>query len=67
MPGDVGLVSKLLETVFSFFTSEDGFKEMAKRSALKKKKEECRRALIDNRFADLQRLTDELHALASKP
>lgn len=31
MPGDVGLVSKLVETVFSWFVSEDGFREMQSR------------------------------------
>lgn len=28
MPGDVGLVAKVLDTVFSWFTSEDGLAEM---------------------------------------
>lgn len=31
MPGDVGLVAKVLDTVFSWFTSEDGFREMQSR------------------------------------
>jgi len=70
MPGEIqaaGFMAKLAETVFSYFTDEAGYKEMAKRAALRKKKEECRRALLDNRFADLKRLTDELHDLAQKP
>jgi hypothetical protein len=66
MPGDVGLVSKAIETIFSYFTDEDGYKEMAKRAALKKKKEECRRALIENRFVDLARLTAELERLSQQ-
>ena len=31
MPGDVGLVAKLLDTVFSWFTSEQGFAEAKKK------------------------------------
>jgi hypothetical protein len=70
MPGEIqaaGFMAKLAEVVFSYFTDEDGYKEMAKRSALRKKKAECAKALADNRFVDLKRLTDELHALAEKP
>ena len=70
MPGEIqaaGFMAKLAEVVFSYFTDEDGYKEMAKRSALKKKKEECRRALQDNRFVDLARLTAELEQLSNKP
>ena len=66
MAGEVGAVAKVVETVFSWFTDEDGFKEMQKRRRLKAKKEECRRALLDNRFADLTRLTDELQRLADE-
>ncbi len=67
MPGDVGLVAKVVEAVFSWATDEDGLKELVKRRSLKNKKEECRRALLDNRWDDLQRLTNELRDLSSKP
>ena len=66
MPGDAGLVAKAVETVFSWFTDEDGFKEMQKRRKLRAKKEECRQALIDNRFHDLARLTAELERLSNE-
>jgi hypothetical protein len=66
MPGDVGLVAKLVDTVFSWFTDEAGYLEIKKQRAIASKKEECRRALLDNRWADLKRLTDELHRLATK-
>jgi len=66
MPGDVGLVAKLVDTVFSWFTDEAGYLEIKKRRALAAKKEECRRALLDNRWDDLKRLTDELRRLSSE-
>lgn len=66
MPGDVGLVAKLVDTVFSWFTDEAGYLELKKRRALAAKKEECRRALLDNRWADLKRLTDELQRLSDQ-
>jgi len=66
MPGDVGLVSKVVETIFSYFTDEDGFKEALKRKRLKAKKEECKRALAENRFVDLARLTAELERLSNE-
>jgi hypothetical protein len=66
MPGDVGAAAKVLDTIFGWFTDEAGFKEMQKRRALKQKKEECRRALLDNRLDDLKRLTAELVRLSSQ-
>lgn len=67
MPGEVGIVAKLLETLVTKFLDEDQIPELLKRRKLAAKKEECRRALIDNRFDDLRRLTDELRTLADKP
>lgn len=66
MPGDVGLVAKLLDTVFSFFTDENGLREMRKRSLLASKRKECQRALLEHRFDDLRRLTDELQRLSDE-
>jgi hypothetical protein len=64
MPGDVGLVAKTIDTIFGWFVSEDGFKEMQKRRALAAKKEEARHALIDHRWDDLRRITAELERLS---
>ena len=66
MPGDVGLVSKLVETIFSYFTDEDGFKEALKRKRLKAKKEECTLALKEKRYIDLARLSAELERLSNE-
>jgi hypothetical protein len=66
MPGDVGLVAKLADTVFSWFTDEAGYLEIKKRRALASKREECRRALLDHRYVDLARLTDELRRMADQ-
>jgi len=67
MPGDIGLVSALVKEIFSWAVSEEGLKEELLRRKLAKKKAECLKALADNRFDDLHRLSDELHDLASKP
>ena len=64
--GDVGLVAKLVDTVFGWWASESGRLEQQKRNRLRAKKEECRRALLDNRFDDLKRLTDELQRMADE-
>ena len=67
MLGSVGMVAKLLDTLVGAFLDEDKIPEIMKRRTLRAKKEECRKALIDNRFTDLARLTDELRELANKP
>lgn len=64
--GDVGAVAKAVDTIFSWFTSEGGKLEAQKRRALKSKREECRRALLEHRFTDLRRLTDELERLSNQ-
>lgn len=66
MPGDVGLVAKIANTIFSWATSEDGLKEELLRRRLANKKAECLKALADNRWDDLHRATDELRALSTK-
>ena len=65
--GDVGLVAKLVDTVFRFFTNEDGLTEMLKRRRLHAKKLECQKALDEHRWDDLARLTAELERLANEP
>ena len=67
MPGDVGLVAKLADTLIGAFLDEDKIPEIIKRRKLRAKKEECRKALIDNDFDRLRVLTDELRELANKP
>jgi hypothetical protein len=64
MPGDVGLVAKAVDTIASWFLSEDGFNEHRKRRAMQAKKEECRRALMDNDWDRLRKLTLELKRMS---
>lgn len=64
--GDVGLVAKAVDTILGWFTDEAGYLEMQKQRALNVKKEACRKALLDNRFDDLVRLTGELQRLSTK-
>lgn len=63
--GDVGAVAKVIDTIASWLMDEDGYAELKKRRALKAKKEECRRALLDHRWNDLRRLTDELERMSN--
>ena len=67
MPGDVGLIAKLADTIIGAFLDEDKIPEIMKRRKLRAKKEECRIALSENNFDRLRVLTDELRELASKP
>ena len=67
MPGEVGLVAKVIETIISKFLDEDQIPEMVKRWKLKALKEECRRALIDNDWERLAIVTQALRDTASKP
>ena len=69
MADPLGLVQSLIDgtrEVFGWWTDEAGRIEASKRKALRKKREECQRALIDNRFTDLARLTDELRRLSEE-
>jgi len=52
--------------VASWWLDESGRAEMKKRKVLREKKEECRQALLDNRWDDLQRLTAELQRLSTE-
>lgn len=66
IPGAAGAGLTLVEKVFSWWTDEAGRIEIKKRAALRSKKEECKRALIDNRWDDLKHLTDELQRLSTE-
>ena len=67
MPGDVGLVAHAVETIASWFLSEDGYGEFKKRRKLKSKKEEAQRALDQNDWPALKRIVDEFKRLSDAP
>ena len=67
MAGAVGPIATLLDTIIGAFLDEDKIPEILKRRKLRAKKDECKKALIDNRFLDLARLSAELRDLADKP
>lgn len=66
IPEAVGAGLTLAEKVFSWFTDEAGRIEIQKRARLRQKKEECQRALKENRFDDLRRLTAEFERLSNE-
>lgn len=67
MLGDIGLVSRAVEAIFSAFIQEDQIPEVLKRRKLKALKEECHDALARNDFAALHDATTRLRDAASKP
>lgn len=67
MPGDVGAVATLLNTVASWFMSEDGYAEFAKRRQLAALRKDADAALEKNDFVEHARVVDELRRLSSKP
>lgn len=52
--------------VFGWWVDEGGRIEAQKRAALRAKKRECQRALLEHRFTDLQRLSAELERLSNE-
>jgi hypothetical protein len=66
IPEAAGAGLTLIEKIFSWWTDEAGRIEIQKRARLRAKKEECQRALTDNRWDDLKRLTDELRRLSTE-
>lgn len=52
--------------VFGWWVDESGRIESKKRAALRAKKEECRKALIDNDWSRLKKLTDEMERLSNE-
>lgn len=66
LPEAVGAGLTLTEKIFSWWTDEAGRIEIRKRARLRAKKEECQRALLEHRFTDLRRLTDELERLSNE-
>lgn len=67
MSGTIGPIATLLDTLIGAFLDEDKIPEILKRRKLRAKKDECRKALNDNRFLDLARLTVELERLSNQP
>lgn len=66
MPGDVGLVAGAIDTIASWFMSAGGYAQFIKRRRLRAKKEEARRALIDNDWDALRRHVVELERLSNE-
>jgi hypothetical protein len=70
MPGDVGLVAKLVDSILHFVTDEDQLKETLKRVALAKKKKEYIHAVSTARtaddFATVRRIHDEYERLCNQ-
>jgi hypothetical protein len=69
MPGPVTLADTIINAareVFGWWTDEAGRIEAMKRAALKAKREECRRALIDHRYTDLKRLVADLERMSDQ-
>jgi len=66
IPEAAGAGLSLADHIFMWFTDESGRIEIKKRARLRAKKEECRRALLDNRWDDLKLLTAELERLSNE-
>jgi hypothetical protein len=64
IPGAVKAGLTLTEKIFSWWTDEAGRIAIQKRARLRAKKEECAKALKENRLDDLRRLTAELERLS---
>ena len=67
MPGDVGLVSKLLDGVFRFFTDEDGYAELKRRRELAALKAQAAEALKRHDWDALRQHTADLERLSNRP
>ncbi len=67
MPGTVGPVATLLNTVASWLMSEDGYAEFKKKRELAALKKECHDALARNDWPALAVATQRLRDAATKP
>lgn len=63
MPGDVGLVAKLLSEVFGFIVNEDGYKEMSRERKLKWIARGIDDAIATNNMSAYDQLMSELRSL----
>ena len=66
MPGTVGLIAKLADSIIGLL-KEDQIPELIKRHKLKAKKEEAREALANHDWARLAILVAELDRLSNAP
>lgn len=63
MPGDVGLVAKLVDSVFTWFVGEDGYAAM-KKERLMKQRDEIAQGML--KHATTQQDWDALRAYADE-
>ena len=66
---DVGIIGKLVQVIFSWFTSEDGLREMLIRKRLASKNKEfqdaVKNARTDADWDRVHKLADELRVLST--
>ncbi len=67
MPGDVGAVATLLNTVASWFMSEDGYAEFTKRRQLAALRQKADAALANHDMAEHARILAEYERLSDQP
>ena len=67
MPGDVGAVATLLNTVASWLMTEDGYAEWKKRRQLAALHDKAKAALDRHDWAALRDATAELKRLSERP
>jgi hypothetical protein len=65
MPGDIGAVATLINTVASWLMDENGYAEFSKRRALKRLHKEALHALERGDLVEYRRLSDELVRLSN--
>jgi hypothetical protein len=67
MPGTVGIVAKVLETIINKVFDEDQLPELMKRRKLASMKKECADALARNDWAELAAAVERLRTFSAKP
>ena len=67
MPGDVGAVATVINTVASWFMNEDGYAEFKKRRKLASLRQAAAKALAANDWPEHRRLVAELKRLSDEP
>ncbi len=66
MPGDVGMVAGLLDTIAKWVLSEDGYGTWSKARKLAALKIKAQQAIEDGNWTAAHALTDELSRLANQ-
>ena len=67
MPGDIGAVATVVNTLASWLMSEDGYAEFSKRRKLASLRQQARDALDRNNWVEHRRLVAELKRLSDAP